>query len=630
MFSPVGSSVTRSLPARPSLEFERKQARKLLNQMRKADSAALERAREQLGERVAAPERFKLADAQLLIAREYGFGSWPRLVEYFHTLERQQHPDVFRELPHGDFERRAQNCLRMHQRRDSYTGRSLGAFVPRFYGATLDEIFASTISIDDAQLAIAREEGFPSWEVLKQETVRTRNPWDYYESPMRQAHQALDAHDLAALQRIVGAHPELVAPRRPHERFDLTLIYSALGREMKSGWNAERDKVSGWPVNRELTDLLVALGADLSDALNHMLLGGIHMPTERVAYLLERGADPNWLPPNGITVLEHALVRYWNGAAADLIAARVVPRRALWIAAGLGDVRALDRYFDRHGQPNDAALRQRPDFRAMFPRGFVAPLVITDPQEVVWEAFFVAVLNSRFDVLDALLERGFPIDYLGHGMSALNFAVGNRMVALVEFLVQRGANPELAQRYHAPRENAESNFQSNPDEQTRRILELVAGRELAPEPRSEPGEPARLVPHVEKALELAREEAHRLGQPVVEPHNILVAMLRDEPHTLLHLLNRAGVDIPQLREALAQRLVLAQGASIPEVPLSADASAVLDAAKEDGESNAHGVINTFVVLDALLRLDKGDIERMLNAAGGTTKRVRQALSRYFE
>jgi hypothetical protein len=136
-------------------------------------------------------------------------------------------------------------------------------------------------------------------------------------------------------------------------RYDRTPIRVAVACEMESRS----------PEDRELTDWLKAHGADLHNTLNHMLLGYMGMPTEEVAWLLERGADPNWLPPNGITVLEHALIRYWNGAAVDLIAERVVPRKALWIAAGLGDVRALDRYFDRQGQPNDAAFRHRPDFK---------------------------------------------------------------------------------------------------------------------------------------------------------------------------------------------------------------------------------------------------------------------------
>src|SRR6059036_1861634 len=50
---------SRPIPPRPSLEFDRKQARALLDAFREGDGVALH-------------------DAQLVIAREYGFPSWPR------------------------------------------------------------------------------------------------------------------------------------------------------------------------------------------------------------------------------------------------------------------------------------------------------------------------------------------------------------------------------------------------------------------------------------------------------------------------------------------------------------------------------------------------------------------------
>ena len=78
--------MSRPLPARPSLEFERKQAKALLRQLRAGNPDALARARAQhpsLGNDI------KLADAQLVIAREYDFASWPRLVQYFGDVSRE-------------------------------------------------------------------------------------------------------------------------------------------------------------------------------------------------------------------------------------------------------------------------------------------------------------------------------------------------------------------------------------------------------------------------------------------------------------------------------------------------------------------------------------------------------------
>jgi len=79
-----------SLPARPSLEQLRKQAKDLTRDYRAGDSAALARLRahksnisETTGEHPAI-----LADAQHCLAREYGFESWPKLKRHVLLTQR--------------------------------------------------------------------------------------------------------------------------------------------------------------------------------------------------------------------------------------------------------------------------------------------------------------------------------------------------------------------------------------------------------------------------------------------------------------------------------------------------------------------------------------------------------------
>ena len=64
------------LPARPSLEQLYKQAKELLRDFRAGETAATERLRSDNSEGVT------LADAQFVLAREYGFESWARLKHY--------------------------------------------------------------------------------------------------------------------------------------------------------------------------------------------------------------------------------------------------------------------------------------------------------------------------------------------------------------------------------------------------------------------------------------------------------------------------------------------------------------------------------------------------------------------
>ncbi|MFC5825004.1 ankyrin repeat domain-containing protein [Nonomuraea insulae] len=97
------------LPDNPSLERLRKQAKTLLQYTK----AGVPEARGLVAEfHPRPPETLKLADAQLVTARMYGFPSWPRLKEHIGTVERYSrspHRVPPREEPPEEFVRLA--CL---------------------------------------------------------------------------------------------------------------------------------------------------------------------------------------------------------------------------------------------------------------------------------------------------------------------------------------------------------------------------------------------------------------------------------------------------------------------------------------------------------------------------------------
>jgi ankyrin repeat protein len=74
----------RSLPDRPSLEQLRKEAKDLLREARSENTSAV--ARITAIRRSAPKGGMILADAQLTIAREYGFSSWPKLVHHVESV----------------------------------------------------------------------------------------------------------------------------------------------------------------------------------------------------------------------------------------------------------------------------------------------------------------------------------------------------------------------------------------------------------------------------------------------------------------------------------------------------------------------------------------------------------------
>src|SRR5262245_33523125 len=80
----------RNLPSRPDLDQYKKQAKDLLREAKAGDAAALARVRAQAPARRSRsprkPESLKLADAQLAIAREHGFESWPKFSDRIAVL----------------------------------------------------------------------------------------------------------------------------------------------------------------------------------------------------------------------------------------------------------------------------------------------------------------------------------------------------------------------------------------------------------------------------------------------------------------------------------------------------------------------------------------------------------------
>src|SRR4051812_32656972 len=84
MSGPTPPRPARSLPATPNLEQQKKRARELLDAARSGDATALARFR--VHPRLAAvsddelrTRTFSLHEAQLVLAREYGFATWAKL-----------------------------------------------------------------------------------------------------------------------------------------------------------------------------------------------------------------------------------------------------------------------------------------------------------------------------------------------------------------------------------------------------------------------------------------------------------------------------------------------------------------------------------------------------------------------
>jgi hypothetical protein len=629
----------RPLPGAPSLEYERKEAKALVRWLRAADPDALRRVNlaHPASLRDRRPNELRLADAQHVIAREYGFTSWPRLVAYFEEMERHRRGPHYNS-PDDSLDRleaAARYIIRRHQRGDPIVARELAHFAPRFYGRPVSEILATPITDDDARLVVAREHRRASWDELVDLTNasrarRDRTMWEDDRTPFARARSAIRAADVEALAAILDEHPELLTPSVVDSEWRVTLVSIAVSVECDAK-TADA---------RRLTDFLASRGADVQRELDERLLGFPHdreRRAERVRWYLERGANPNWVPPNGITVLEHAIVRYQDAASVDLIAERVTPRRALWIAAGLGDVAGVRSFIAGKAKLTAAGRLNRPDHMAMASLGALPPNQEADDLEIMWEAFQIAGWNERWAAMDVLVEAGLPVDYAPTvGFPLVLEAVGNTLLPLAEYLVRRGTDLDREWPvYGSARAFARQRVMIDHDpnrEDARRLLAICgAGTldEVLAELDAKRPSPPPLEPRTLRAMQLAADDAARQGQSSVTTENLLVGVLRVSAGVFAQFLMGTGTDMPKLRAMLGARLLPdCDPLAGEELPRDADAEAAVqtaiaeaDARRREGVSPLHllsGILSKRTALGATLLAEAGASEvRMAELLKGT-------------
>ena len=88
----MSSGFRRALPTRPDLGQQRKQAKELLHAFREGAGEAIARIRAELPDK----REISLADAQLVLAREYGFASWAELKARIEELTADSRPPIDR------------------------------------------------------------------------------------------------------------------------------------------------------------------------------------------------------------------------------------------------------------------------------------------------------------------------------------------------------------------------------------------------------------------------------------------------------------------------------------------------------------------------------------------------------
>ena len=236
----------------------------------------------------------------------------------------------------------AKDLLKGLAAHDRGVAQRIREFHPRFNNATDAEIFAATLKLSDAQLAIAREHGFRSWARLKLHVdspeLASRLFIPHHEridDPVfRRAVDLIDTGDASGLRLHLKQHPALVRQRVDFE-----------------GWNyfhhpALLDFIAENPIRRgslpknivEVARVILDAGPDqqsLNDALALVATGSVPLESGTmralVEVLCEHGADP----ADAI----HAAALHGSFAAVDALLEHGAPMD-LPIAAMLGRVEA--------------------------------------------------------------------------------------------------------------------------------------------------------------------------------------------------------------------------------------------------------------------------------------------------
>jgi hypothetical protein len=404
------AAVKPSLPAAANLEQLRKQAKDLLRELRTGAPEAVAR--------LAAlhsnpPDEPKLTDAQLVIAREYGFPSWPKLHAY-----------VRRVAEHGTGLQHA-----FEDGIDYYADRA-GGLLASAKDGTADAVAAfqrwsAPLTESGARVVVAKEHGFGTWAGLRAHVEGLASSGE----PFHRAWQAIKKHDLDALAEQLGRFPELVTANGTNGNDLLGLA---------TGTCDER-----------LVALLIEHGADVTKGNSHgwtpLHQAGYSGLPHMASVLLAAGASPT-MSGRGDGGTPMIVALFWgHREVAGLLAGH--PRN-LRAAAGLDDLELIDELLPATGQLTGEAGAHRAFYRPH--GGFPEWKPSDDPGEIVNEALSWAARNGSVRVIERLHERGADLDADVYRGTGLTWAASTGRVGAVRRLLELGAEPNRRGTFGGP------------------------------------------------------------------------------------------------------------------------------------------------------------------------------------
>lgn len=441
----------RALPAVPNLEQQKKQARELLHAARAGEPSALARfqAHHPRFPSTAGDPGLSLHHAQLVIAREYGFPSWPKLKAHIEQVHRARvtHP-IERDVAYYDD--RARGLVAVLSDGAPATLDQVRAWHPAYAHATDEAIrsaaAAGRFTLDDARVVYAREHGFATWEHFTEYLHRlakgeASDPFLHVLEIARWPRR-----DWPQARALLHAQPELARARGTNGNTLLNLAASLVACPVSGpgapvpGAGATADDEPGDRL--EPMRMLLAAGADPNQA-NDRGWTPLHQAAYRndvdmTELLLASGARVD-LSAHGEGGTPLAIALFWgHGETAELLAERGILPPNLRTAAGLGRLDLIERLVPAAGEVAPEALAERAFYRPH--SGLPAWHPSDDPQEILDEALVWAAKSGRVEALDLLVRRGARVGADPYRGTPLVWAAVKGRVDAVEWLLDHGAD----------------------------------------------------------------------------------------------------------------------------------------------------------------------------------------------
>jgi ankyrin repeat protein len=280
---------------------------------------------------------------------------------------------------------------------------------------------------------------------------------------------AIRSGDLKGLKELISKDPSLATSRsaKSHPTLLQCLALDAVDL----------------PNKVEMAKVLIEAGAEINGPLVAAAsIGNV----EIAAVLLDRGAAINgtgsWSP------LEEAL--YWkNQGVIDLLIERGASVNNLRIASALGRIDLIESFFRSDGSLKPEAGKidwpfgdfEKSNLSGATKAELQAKVAgwSNDQEDIVNNAFVFACMHNQINAAGLLLEKGAQVNAIPPGFdysgSGLHYAALNDHRALVEFLIEQGADVSLKDTKVGSTPAGWANYGGHPELKT--YLEQIAASE---------------------------------------------------------------------------------------------------------------------------------------------------------